>query len=130
MEEFCYKGQVIGFRLRRVARGSIPVTAGQEPLQLVTLKHPKGSYLKAHYHAPKPRTTSQLQECLIVKRGKIKIDLYGKDGVCFKKLFLKSGELFLLMGGGIGIHVLEDAEMFEVKNGPFVNDKVLIEEQS
>ncbi|KKQ96658.1 MAG: hypothetical protein UV74_C0010G0004 [Candidatus Woesebacteria bacterium GW2011_GWB1_43_14] len=126
MEKIFYKKTLIGIRIKKIPKGSVPLTDGKEPLQLVSLKHPKGSYLKAHIHEPKKRVTRSLQECLIVKKGKIRLDLYGRDKKKFKRLFLKAGESFILMNGGIGIHLLEDSECLEVKNGPFVEDKVLI----
>jgi len=126
MECIYYKKALIGFRLRVIAKGSNPITEGTEPLQVVTLKHEKGAYLKAHMHAPRKRQTNSLQECLIVKKGKVKLDLYAPDKKMFKYLYLQAGEMFLLMNGGIGIHVIKDAEMIEVKNGPFKEDKILI----
>ena len=126
MNKIFYKNQLIGFRLRVLPKGSIPLTEGKEPLQAVALKHPKGSYLKAHMHAPRKRITTCLQECLIVKKGKIKLDLYGPDKKFFKFIYLSAGDIFLLMHGGVGIHIIKDAEIIEVKNGPFKEDKVLI----
>jgi len=126
MDKIFYKNKFIGFRLRFLAKGSNPLTDGIEPLQVVTLKHPKGAYLKAHMHNPLERTTLSLQECLIITKGKVKLDLYGPDKKLFKFIYLLSGEMFLLMNGGIGIHVIQDAEMIEVKNGPFKEDKILI----
>lgn len=126
MDKIFYKGKLIGFRLRVLPRGSIPITDEKEPLQVVGLQHPKGAYLKAHMHAPRKRMTAYLQECLVVKKGKIKLDLYGPDKKFFKFIYLSAGESFVLMQGGVGIHILKDAEMIEVKNGPFKEDKVLI----
>ena len=126
MDKFFYKDKLIGFRSKSLPKGSVPLTDGEEPLQLVSLRHPKGSYLKAHMHKPVKRITARLQECLIVKKGKIKLDLYGPDKHLFKSVYLLAGDFFVLMQGGIGIHILKDAEMIEVKNGPFKEDKVLI----
>lgn len=126
MEKIIYKNKLLGFRLRFIPKGSTPITEGAEPLQVVTLNHPKGAYLKAHMHAPRKRETATLQECLIVKKGRVKLDLYGVDKNFFKYIYLSAGEMFLLMNGGIGIHVINDAEMIEVKNGPFKEDKILI----
>lgn len=126
MELIFYKKKLVGILLRRLAKGSVPVTDGKEPLQLVTLKHPKGAYLKAHTHKPKKRVTARLQECLIMKKGSAKIDLYGIDKKKFKTISLREGETYILMYGGYGIHVIKDAEMIEVKNGPFLEDKVLL----
>lgn len=124
--EIRYKNKLVAVFLGRFPDGSIPQTEGIEPLQLVTLKHPKGKYLLAHAHKPTKRQTDKLQECLIVKKGKIKIDLYGPDKKMFKKITMKIGDLLILLNGGYGIHILEDAEMIELKNGPFIEDKVLI----
>jgi hypothetical protein len=126
MEYFKYKNILVALRIRTFTNGSIPLTQPQEPLQLVTLKHPKGKYLKAHLHTPKKRTTAVLQECLIVRKGKVKIDLYTMEQTFIKHIFLHEGDVFILVCGGYGITVLKDCELIEVKNGPFIEDKVLI----
>lgn len=126
MEKIFYKKTLVGILISTIPDGSIPATDEKEPLQLVTLKHRKGAYLKAHTHIPKKRTTSGLQECLIVKKGKLKLDLYGPDKKLFKNISLNQGEVFVLTKGGYGIHILEDSELIEVKNGPFLEDKILI----
>jgi hypothetical protein len=97
-------------------------------LELLTLKHPKGTYLKAHVHIPRKRITRHLQECFIVRKGKVRVDLYGPDKNLFKHIYLKAGELFIALTGGHGFHVMEDVEMIELKNGPFKDDKDFIEE--
>ena len=126
MDKIFYKKILVGIRIRSMPKGTAPVTDQKEPLQMLTLKHPKGKYLLAHMHAPKKRTTSRLQECLIVRKGRVKIDLYGSDKKMFRSIFLNAGEAFILMNGGYGIHIMKDAEMVELKNGPFIEDKVLL----
>lgn len=126
MSNILYKNKLVAIFLNRLPNGSIPQTEGGEPLQLVTLKHPKGKYLLAHAHKPTKRQTEKMQECLIVKKGKIKIDLYGPDQKMFRKLTMKTGDLIILLNCGLGIHILEDAEIIELKNGPFIEDKVLL----
>jgi hypothetical protein len=126
MVEIKYKNKVVGLLVRSIKQGSLPVTAGHEPLQVVTLKHPKGKYLVAHTHKPVERKTSRMQECLMVKKGRVRIELYAPDKKMFKKIILKTGDFFILQNGGIGIHVLKDAEVVEFKNGPFVEDKILL----
>jgi len=126
MEKFFYKKTLMGIKIITIPSGSTPATNEKESLQLLTLKHPKGTYLKAHLHSPRKRVTNQLQECWVVVKGKVRFDLYGPDKRFFKYIFLKGGQAFILISGGIGIHVLDDTEIFEVKNGPFKEDKVLI----
>ena len=106
--------------------GHYTVLIFKEFIQIVTLKHPKGSYLTAHYHRPRIRRTAKLQECLIVKSGKVKLDLYTLDKKPAKHLLLKSGQAFIALNCGLGLTVIDDAEIIEVKNGPFKTDKVLI----
>ena len=126
MDKIFYKGKLVGIRIAKISKGSSPQTEEKEALQLVTLKHPKGVYLKAHKHRPRKRVTQRLQESLVVRKGKVKLDLYGPDNKLFKYIYLKEGQAFILLKGGIGIHVLSDAEIFELKNGPFKEDKILI----
>ena len=129
MDKIFYKNILIGIHITSLPSGSSPLTDGAEPLQIVSLKHPKGAYLKAHAHEQRKRVTQGLQEALIVKSGSASVDLYAKTESGFQKfktVDLKVGDVFILMNGGYGIHVTEDAEMIEVKNGPFVEDKILI----
>lgn len=124
MEKFFYKKKLIGIRCRRLSFGVTALTEPGAPLQILGLKHPKNKKILPHFHRPVRRITNRLQECVIVMKGKIAIDLYGPDNKHFKKLYLKMGELFMLVDGGHAITVIDDAEIFEIKNGPFKNDRV------
>lgn len=126
MEKIYHQGILIGIKLTRFRKGSVPHTDPREFLGLLTLKHPKGAYLKAHIHKPVKRETTRLQECFIVKKGKVRIDLYSQDGKFFKYIYLLEGQAFLATNGGHGFHILKDSELFEVKNGPFIEDKIFL----
>ena len=120
------RGVLIGIKIDKISKGSVPITDTNEFVQVVTLKHSKGSYLKAHMHKPKVRQTKKLQECMIVKKGKVRLDLYSEGKKLFKHIFLTAGQAFILLNGGIGVKIIKDAEIIEVKNGPFRKDKILI----
>lgn len=126
MGKIFYKKDLVAVKIAKIPKGSKPLTDPGYPLQIVSLSHPTGKYLVAHTHAPKKRVTNFLQECLFVKKGKIKIELYSKDKIKFKKIFLKEGQMLLMINGGLSITVMKDCEVLEFKNGPFVEDKVLI----
>jgi len=126
MEKIFHKKTLVALRLAKIQKGSIPQTQEDQPLQLVTLKHPQGTKLVAHKHLPRQRITNRLQECLVVKKGKIKIDLYSSRDKLFKQVFLSAGEALILVNGGYAIHFLKNSEIIELKNGPFIEDKVLI----
>lgn len=126
MEKFYYKKILIGIRISKFPKGSVPQTDPKEPVGILTFNHPKGSHFPAHYHKPVKRITPRLEESFIVRKGKIKINLYSPDKKYFKSIYLKSGQAFLTINGGHEITVLENCEMFEIKNGPYKNDKVFI----
>ncbi len=127
MEKIVYKNTLIAIRIKKLKNGAIPLTNPLEPLQVLAHKRGVGKHTKAHTHTPKKRVTQRLQECLVVLKGKIKIDLYAPDKKFFKSIYVSAGQTVILMSGGHAVHILKDSEIIEVKNGPFVQDKVLIE---
>ena len=127
IQKISYKKTLIGIKIGgSFPKGSVPQTDPKEPVGILTFKHPKGSVFRAHYHKPVKRITSHLEECFIVKRGRIKVNLYSPDKIYFKSVYLKAGQAFLTIAGGHEITVLKNCEMFEIKNGPYKKDKVFI----
>jgi len=66
------------------------------------------------------------QEVLFIKKGKLRVDFYSREQGYLESRVLESGDVILLASAGHGFEVLEDLEMFEVKQGPYVEhaDKV------
>ncbi len=126
MEKIYYKKVVLGIRLSIIPEGSVPHTDPKESIGLLTLKYPKGHKFRAHIHIPIKRTASKVQECFIIRKGKVRIDVYGPDKKFVKKIILKQGEAYLSMRGGHSLQMLEDSEIWEVKNGPLKNDRIYI----
>lgn len=124
MDKFFYKGTLLGIRISNFSEGTNPITDEKQPLQLIAINQPKDIYVKPHIHRPTKRTTQFLQECLIVHKGNIKIELYGPTADIVEEVILKAGEAFITISGGHAIYFLDDAQVFEVKNGPFVEDKL------
>ncbi len=127
MEKISHKKTLIAIRVKRLKNGAIPLTESGEPLQVLSHKRKAGKKTPAHFHLPKRRVTQTLQECLVIIKGRIKVDLYGTHKKKIKSIYLTNGDIVIFMGGGHAVHILEDTEFIEVKNGPFVEDKVLIE---
>lgn len=127
VEKITYNNTILAIQLKKFQDGIVPLTDSLEPLQVLTHKRQNGSYTKAHFHNTKIRRTEKTQECLVVIKGKIKVDLYTPDKKLFKYIYLSTGEAIILMNGGHGVHILEDSEIIEIKNGPFVEDKILID---
>lgn len=127
MEKFFYKKTLIAIRITTFPKGSIPHTDPKASLGFLSLNHPTGTYLKAHMHKIKKRVTNgRLQECFIITKGKVRVDLFGTDKKLFKKIFLKPGQILITVNGGHGFKIIEDALIFEVKHGPYIDDKTFI----
>ena len=90
--------------------------------QIAYMRHPAGYKIVAHTHNLLIRQVLYTQEVLIIRKGKIKVNLFGenKEFVCDR--ILKSGDIILLCGGGHSFEMLEETSMIEVKQGPFAGD--------
>lgn len=112
--------------LTGVREGTHPLSSPDDALQLMTMKRAKGHIAKAHRHIPAKRETKLLQECLIVIKGKIRIDLFDTKNRCFKKVVVKEGEAMIILDTAHEVHYVEDTLAYELKNGPFLDDKRFI----
>ncbi len=124
MEKILHKNELLGVHVKRMLPGSTPVSDARAPLQLLTLKHVKGARIQPHTHQPIERVTTYLQECLVVIKGSLQIVLYGTETVPVKEVTVNAGEAFIFISGGHSVTFLEDAEVFEIKNGPFKEDRM------
>jgi mannose-6-phosphate isomerase-like protein (cupin superfamily) len=100
-------------------------TANELSQQLAYMNHPKGKVIEPHVHNPVPREVLYTQEVLFIKSGKLLVDFYTDKQLFLESRVLLKGDVILLMSGGHGFEVLEDLQMFEVKQGPYAgeNDK-------
>jgi hypothetical protein len=89
-------------------------------LQIGYMSRPEGYKVIPHIHNPVERHTVGTQEVLFIKKGKIRIDFYSYEQVYLESRTLTSGDVIFLIGAGHGIYILEPAEIFEVKNGPYI----------
>ena len=90
--------------------------------QLAYMHHPTGKIIEPHAHNPVPREVTYTLEVLFLKRGKLKVDFYDEKQNYLESCVLKSGDVILFAGGGHGFEVLEEIEMFEVKQGPYIGE--------
>jgi mannose-6-phosphate isomerase-like protein (cupin superfamily) len=100
-------------------------TSGEASQQLAYMKHPKGKIIQPHVHNQVVREVFFTQEVLLIKEGKLKVNFYTDNQNYIDSRILNKGDVILLMTGGHGFEVLDDIEMIEVKQGPYVgeNDK-------
>ena len=98
------------------------VTPNELTQQLAYMRHPAGKQIRPHLHNPVPRQVLYTHEVLFIKRGKLRVDLYDDQQQYLHSRILEAGDVILLSGGGHGFEVLEEVEMIEVKQGPYVGE--------
>ena len=91
--------------------------------QLAYMRRPAGYNIDAHVHNDLAREVRYTLETLIVRSGRVRLDLYGDNREFVRSLELGAGDIVLLASGGHGITVLEEAEIVEVKQGPYAGDE-------
>ena len=90
--------------------------------QLAYMNHPKGHVIIPHTHNHVERQVQYTQEVLVIKKGVLRVDFYDDVKQYIKSIVLGEGDIILLASGGHGFEVLENVEMYEIKQGPYIGD--------
>lgn len=120
---------VISYADHRVGRGVNFLTDPSLPLQVARMLRSRGERVAAHRHDPSPRTIAVTAEVLIVTKGSLALGFHGIDSQVFEvsDRILRAGDIAVLLACGHSIEYLEDGtELIEVKQGPFMDDKVML----
>ena len=91
--------------------------------QLAYMSHSSGKEIQPHIHKKIHREVQFTQEILFIRKGKLQVDFYSDDQKFLESRILEAGDVILLIKGGHGFIILEDLEMFEVKQGPYAGDE-------
>jgi len=91
--------------------------------QLAYMRHPTGKIINPHVHNPVSRQVEYTQEVLFIKKGRLRVDFYNDQQEYLESRLLEAGDVILLVTGGHGFEVVEEIEMIEVKQGPYVGEK-------
>lgn len=97
-------------------------TSNELSQQLAYMHHPAGKIIAPHVHNPVTREVQYTQETLLLKRGKLRVDFFDDQQNYLESRILLAGDAILLVQGGHGFEVLEEIEMFEVKQGPYAGE--------
>lgn len=91
--------------------------------QLGYMKRGKGYVIPPHVHNPVKREVLWTQEVLFIKSGKVRVDFYDNKRNYIKSTILETGDVILLASGGHGFKMLEESEIYEVKQGPYCGEQ-------
>ena len=97
-------------------------TPGDLSQQLAFMRHPAGKKIQPHVHNKVSREVHFTQEVLVMLKGVMRVDFYSDDREFLESRLLNAGDVILLATGGHGFTVLEEIEMFEIKQGPYCGD--------
>jgi oxalate decarboxylase/phosphoglucose isomerase-like protein (cupin superfamily) len=97
------------------------------PQQVGLMSRPSGYLVPSHVHNEVLREIKLTQEVLMIRKGRCEVTLYEEDSEP-TRIELGIGDVILLAFGGHSIRMLEDCEILEVKQGPYLgpNDKTFI----
>lgn len=90
--------------------------------QLGCIRQPAGHVIAPHVHNAVPREVVYTQETLVVRDGRMRVDLYRDDRTLLERRVLTSGDAILLATGGHGFEMLDETSLIEVKQGPYAGD--------
>jgi len=98
-------------------------------LQLGYMNRPDGYVIVPHTHNKIKREVFYTEEILFIRSGEVRVDFYDENQQYVESHMVHSGDIVILKGGGHGFKVLERADIFEVKQGPYLGakDKVRFE---
>ncbi|MAA57004.1 MAG: hypothetical protein CL855_00785 [Cryomorphaceae bacterium] len=90
--------------------------------QLAYMNRPSGYMIQPHVHNPVERQVLYTKEVLYIKSGQVRVDFYEEDKSYLESRVLNAGDVILLAYGAHGFYMLEDSEIIEVKQGPYVGE--------
>lgn len=91
--------------------------------QVGYMNRPKGYVIAPHVHNIIPRNVELTQEVLVVRSGKVRVDFYDDNQAYLESRVIEAGDIILLAHGGHGFEILEQAEIVEVKQGPYCGER-------
>jgi len=94
--------------------------------QIGCVCHKKGTVVAAHVHNKVKREVLYTHETLIIKSGKIRVDFYDNNKNYVVSNEIEKGDVILFTDGAHGFKYLEDTQLIEIKQGPYLKteDKI------
>ncbi len=95
------------------------ITSPNLPLQVGFVRYPAGGVIKRHIHKVLDRQIVGASEALMIREGRLEIDVFDQDQNLLATRELHAGDFVLMISGGHGFRVLEPTILLEVKLGPY-----------
>lgn len=96
------------------------MTPDDFPMQLGVNFYAPGDRIHPHLHVQASRDVTSQQELIFMKRGRAVLHLYTDQRRLAADVELRAGDCVLLAHGGHGFDVLEETQLIEAKQGPYL----------
>lgn len=122
IDEIHFNGELLAILISRQfdREGIHFFTSDNLSQQLGYIHYKGGTLIQPHVHNHITREVKYTQEVLFIRKGRLRADFYSSDQKYLESRILEAGDVLLLVSGGHGFEVLEEVEMFEVKQGPYM----------
>jgi len=132
IEKIIHKRKLLALIVRnkyRNRKGVTFFTPNQATQQFGYMKHKKKYIIKPHLHKKRLTKILSTTEVIFLLKGILRVDFYSEKKKYLYSKTLKEKDIILLVYGGHGFKVIKDAEMIEVKQGPYsaTKDKIKFE---
>ncbi len=99
--------------------GTTFVTSPDLAQQVGFVVYPAGGVIKRHIHKNVDRQNISSSEALIIREGKLEIDIFDATKNLVATRQLETGDFVLMVSGGHGFRVIEPTTLLEIKLGPY-----------
>ena len=132
IEKIIYKKRLLALIVRgkyRNKKGVNFFTPNNSTQQFGYIKHKKKYIIKPHLHKKRLTKIYHTSEVILLLKGVLRVDFYNKFKKYIYSKILKEKDIIMLVHGGHGFKVLKNAEMLEIKQGPYnlIKDKIKFE---
>lgn len=100
------------------------ITSNNDEMQCAYGKVGQTKHIKKHIHNIVDRSIEQTSEFIYVVNGQISIDVYNESSDFIKKIVLNAGSGILQLRGGHEMWMEMDTRYFEIKQGPYLGQKI------
>ncbi len=87
--------------------------------QVGFIVYPTGGVIAPHKHKRIERHLDHTSETLVVRKGRLEVQLYDEAGAIVAERELVPGDILVLVSGGHGFRMREDTVILEIKQGPY-----------
>jgi hypothetical protein len=95
------------------------VTSPDLAQQVGFVVYPAGGVIKRHLHKTVDRQNISSSEALIIREGRLEIDIFDSNKHLLATRELQAGDFVLMVSGGHGFRILEPVVLLEIKLGPY-----------